>query len=244
MLEAVANCKLWIRPLRGKRPIVSDLSNDPTYSLALFQACGENVGLGLECRRNSLVVVDVDKRHDKDGFRFLPDWVQMRAGIVVKTPGGGKHFYFKAKNPKKLCGRRPGLDFKWKGYVVAPPTKGYIVERFGELCEWPLKASVEKRMGREVKSLGFLVVSKRCLLRLGWTPCGETDKGFLWRRPGKSRGVSGVLFKNSGIFYCFTTSDKVLREGFYRPRALRKIARLNQSRDRLMEAGGLPWHSN
>ena len=44
------------------------------------------------------------------------------------------------------------------------------------------------------------------LTKHGWTKVYETDEYEQWRRPGKTDGVSGSLYKNSHLFKCFTSN--------------------------------------
>jgi hypothetical protein len=95
--------------------------------------------IGIPCRQNGLIVVDVDvagATHKNDGREFWLNFVQSN-GIpqtyTVRTPSGGFHFYFKlptSVNPETLlvpAGLAPGVDIKWNGWVGAPPTPGYDI---------------------------------------------------------------------------------------------------------------------
>ena len=94
--------------------------------------------VGLPCRHNRLVIIDVDApsdQHKHDGRQWVKDnedkYPELFQTYRVETPSGGCHFYFKLPihfdeilffPPKSLA---PGVDVKWNGYVVAPPTKDY-----------------------------------------------------------------------------------------------------------------------
>lgn len=93
--------------------------------------------IGLPCRQNRLVVIDVDvagPTHQYDGREF---WAKFSAenGIpqtyTVQTQSGGFHYYFwlpESVNPDTFSPPdelAKGVDVKWNGWVGAPPTPGY-----------------------------------------------------------------------------------------------------------------------
>ena len=97
--------------------------------------------VGLPCRVNRLVILDVDvpsENHTHDGRQWIKDnwdrFPELAKTYRVNTPSGGSHFYFKLPAfvdealfmPKGAIVR--GVDIKWNGYVVAPPTAGYEPE--------------------------------------------------------------------------------------------------------------------
>lgn len=95
--------------------------------------------IGIPCRQNKLIVVDVDvagPTHKKDGREFWSNFVQ-EYGIpetyTVRTPTGGFHFYYslpESVNPDTFsppAELAAGVDIKWNGWVGAPPTTGYDV---------------------------------------------------------------------------------------------------------------------
>ena len=94
--------------------------------------------IGIPCRPNRLVILDVDvpsKSHAFDGRQWIKDnwnnYPELASTYSVNTPSGGQHFYLRLPphidefvfNPRKAIVR--GVDVIWNGYVVAPPTKGY-----------------------------------------------------------------------------------------------------------------------
>jgi hypothetical protein len=78
---------------------------------------------GLDCGKSQLVVLDVDKRADKDGVASLMQLelehgANLRETFTVTTPSGGKHHYFHGEAGSSN-GFRTGLDLKSEGgYVV------------------------------------------------------------------------------------------------------------------------------
>ena len=87
---------------------------------------------------SSIFVVDVDPRHGGD----LAPYGLLPATWVVRTGGGGWHFYFKGIQSCRT-GIVPGVDIKGEGgYVVAPPSghpsgSQYVVEVETEVTDPP-----------------------------------------------------------------------------------------------------------
>lgn len=86
----------------------------------------------------SLLVLDVDPRHggqdSLDRVGLIPECP------IVKTGGGGTHFYLRGK--AKCCNIAPGLDVKAEGgYVVAPPS---IHPDTGQVYAWIPEMSPSK----------------------------------------------------------------------------------------------------
>ena len=95
--------------------------------------------IGIPCRENRLVVIDVDvagEAHKDDGREFWANFC-VEYGIprtyTVQTRSNGFHFYFELPDtlnldtfrpPAKLA---PGVDVKFRGWVAAPPSPGYVI---------------------------------------------------------------------------------------------------------------------
>lgn len=102
--------------------------------------------IGLPCKQNGLVVVDVDvagTTHQYDGREYWQKFSE-EFGIpptyTVSTPSGGFHYYFKIPAsvnpdtfhpPDELA---QGVDIKWNGWIGAPPTQGYNIV-WGDLTQ-------------------------------------------------------------------------------------------------------------
>ena len=90
---------------------------------------------------SGLEVVDLDVRDGRDGiaaFEALRDGREIHSGPVVRTVSGGRHLYLRASGEGTVrcnIGRlAPGIDVRAKGgYVIVPPSPGYMFERHGEL---------------------------------------------------------------------------------------------------------------
>ena len=102
--------------------------------------------VGIPCRQNRLVILDVDvpsKAHAFDGRHWVKQnwdvYTELQDTYKVTTPSGGCHFYFRIPDHIDENIFRPvasivkGVDVKWNGYVVAPPTLGYKPVR--RLCD-------------------------------------------------------------------------------------------------------------
>lgn len=90
-----------------EKQIVSWFTQNPNYNYGV--ACG-----------NGLVVVDIDVSEDKNGFGELAKLGDMPPTVVVDTPTGGRHYYFRAGDemPPNKNGLRPGIDIRGDGYYV------------------------------------------------------------------------------------------------------------------------------
>lgn len=94
--------------------------------------------IGLPCRQNRLVVIDVDvagPSHQHDGREYWANFCRdhgIQDTYTVQTRSGGFHYYFwlpEAVNPDTFSPPdelAPGVDVKWNGWVAAPPTPGYM----------------------------------------------------------------------------------------------------------------------
>lgn len=120
-------CKPAKHPLILKG--VNGASTDPD-KIKRWWAMWPQANIGIRTGRESgLLVLDVDPRNGGD--RSLAQLQSLNGNLpytlVVKTGGGGGHFYFRYPGPIRLKGKLsefPGLDIKADGgYVVAPPSR-------------------------------------------------------------------------------------------------------------------------
>lgn len=93
--------------------------------------------VGIHARINRLVIIDVDVPSASHKHNGMPLWKEIVAGdasfrtCTVTTPSGGFHCYYKLPDyinadvfsPPGQLGL--GVDVKFNGYVIAPPTNGY-----------------------------------------------------------------------------------------------------------------------
>jgi RecA-family ATPase len=80
----------------------------------------------------ALVVIDVDKKHDKNGYEVLRELAdsgnRLVSTLAVKTPSGGKHLYYSVDRGKNIRSGADvlgvGVDIRADGgFVVAPGSK-------------------------------------------------------------------------------------------------------------------------
>lgn len=89
-------------------------TNDPYLAIKWFEK-NPHLNLGIACAMSRLVVFDVDHRSGGNPQGLAPT-------LTIQT-GDGFHFYYDAKPGAKFPGKlRQGVDIKFNGYVVAPPS--------------------------------------------------------------------------------------------------------------------------
>jgi Bifunctional DNA primase/polymerase, N-terminal/AAA domain len=114
-------------PLAGSRGYL-DATLDDAKIRALFEHSDYNVAIA--CGASGLVVMDEDvplafTKYAETVGETVP------TTRVVRTPSGGRHFYFAAPPDVEIGNRAgvlPGIDVRGRGgYVVAPDSPGYSV---------------------------------------------------------------------------------------------------------------------
>ncbi len=80
-----------------------------------------DMNVGIACEMSGLLVIDIDYRNlTKSSWAFAKE---LYADTMIVETGDGVHLYFTAPKglsmPAKLD---DGIDVKYKGYVVAPPS--------------------------------------------------------------------------------------------------------------------------
>lgn len=134
----------------GKQPLTAHGFHMATIDLAQVERWWQltpvaNVGIPTGSP-SGLVVIDIDKRRDGDGFRAFSRATE--AGLAgdwawtVRTPSGGMHAYFPATpGADQRCWSVPNrrIDFRGDGgYVVAPPSA--VTQPDGTACRYELVA--------------------------------------------------------------------------------------------------------
>ena len=130
-------------PCKGKVPLTphgfKDATTDPATLMTLFaQPCNLAIRTG-----QGLCVLDIDVRPSRDGHETLHQWEAQHAPLPrtrsVKTPSGGEHYYFTGPIPcpsKTKLGL--GIDLKADGgYVLAPPSEGYVLDEDAPVAMMP-----------------------------------------------------------------------------------------------------------
>ena len=101
--------------------------------------------LGIACKQSNIVVIDIDYRNGGQ----KQDW--MNDTYTVKT-GDGLHLYYQADQDMEFRSNAgDGIDVKWKGYVMAPPSvhpNGSIYEVINQM---PVSAMSDELMDEVLK---------------------------------------------------------------------------------------------
>lgn len=104
-------------------------SNDPEVVREWWTRSPES-GIGLYLAKSGLIAVDVDPRHN--GYDTLAtvtaEHGPLDSLIVSRTGSGGDHRLFAAPEglrsaPGRVGPKGGGIDLKWQGYIVLPPSK-------------------------------------------------------------------------------------------------------------------------
>lgn len=147
-------------PPGGKRPEPGwhDAQIRDARQLAERWRPGDNIGVG--CRANGIVVLDLDRKDGVDGVAVLTALCERRgqpwpATLTVVTPNNGMHLYFRlppgriiGSTSKGTSGLGPGIDTRgpgraFGGFVVGPDSlvdgRRYAVDAAGPavLAELP-----------------------------------------------------------------------------------------------------------
>lgn len=99
-----------------------------------------NVAIACGAVSGNLVVIDVDNKNGKSGDLSIDIWESEHGDfpdtVVAHTGSGGKHYYFRVKDPKAFKNRVeaiPAVDIRGDGaYVVAYPS----VHENGKMYTW------------------------------------------------------------------------------------------------------------
>lgn len=139
-------------PVKGKLPLVmwqDEATTDEDHIRVWWEQQFPEAGVAI-VTGSGLVVLDVDAKNggleSLDAlFKEYADKLPEAGTPVVRTGGGGLHFYFSTeKELRNRTGVRPGIDIRGDGgYVVAPPSPhasgtAYVWEDdSGTLAPWP-----------------------------------------------------------------------------------------------------------
>lgn len=129
---------------RDKKPLTTNGFKAATTDAAIIRAWWAktpDANIGLDVGRAGLVVIDLDKRGDRDGFAEWDELVQrhqLQATTYTSlTGGGGKHLLFQAPAEVEIhnsAGKlASGIDVRANGgYIVLPPS----IHPSGKAYEW------------------------------------------------------------------------------------------------------------
>lgn len=125
----------------GKHPIYKDwMSGNFPPQPDQWITHGWRGNIGILVQQSKLLVIDIDPRNGgDDGWeRYCADYGAPPPTLIASTGGGGKHYYFitpdewRPNLPALNKNLAPGVDFKWNGFVVAPPS----LHRSGQKYQW------------------------------------------------------------------------------------------------------------
>lgn len=134
---ALAFRGMWVFPVRGKLPTTEhgflDAVTAPNLDDAdavrdLFAQQPSATGIGVDCGRSGLLVVDLDGPQAEEAWkdRQLQHGEVETLAVATGRPDGGRHLWFstrdaRARNSTKKIGA--GIDTRGRGgYVIAPPS--------------------------------------------------------------------------------------------------------------------------
>ncbi len=110
-----------------------DASAHPEELTGLF-ADRDDCNIGLSCSESGLAVVDIDLDLDtpqgSEAFDVFVEKHPLPATYTQKTPGGGRHFFYKVRNGALYKGKLPSVpgqnvsagEIKHNGYVLLAPS--------------------------------------------------------------------------------------------------------------------------
>lgn len=89
-----------------------------------YNGAWATAGIGIDCGKSGIVVIDADAKDDTDGIANLEALGLPRAVLVVKTPGGGEHRYYAAADVPVRNSQgtlAPAVDVRGDGgFIFAP----------------------------------------------------------------------------------------------------------------------------
>lgn len=133
--------KRWkIIPLKNgtKEPAISNwknLATDNFETIMRWEKQFDKPGWGLYAEGSGLIIVDTDLKHDgPNEFKKLTKEMGDISTLTSNTGGGGNHYIYAFKNKKgKIKGFiTKGIDIKFNGYIVLPPS----IHPNGNFYEW------------------------------------------------------------------------------------------------------------
>ena len=111
-----------------EEPLISDWQEKATWDEAQIREWwrkwpNANIGIATgQCRDGYFVVLDYDPRKGGDWEKRLSAGM-LHSTWIVKTPSGGRHFYYQTPRPMPSVELEPGVYLKGMGdYVVATPS--------------------------------------------------------------------------------------------------------------------------
>lgn len=110
----------------GKRPLVKswkDVATTDPQTIRDWWTRWPDANIGWEPESNGLCVIDIDKRKphfDQDRF----DALGLPPTLIIQTPNGGEHWYYRGSLPPSVEKLAPGVDTRGRNsYVLLPGSK-------------------------------------------------------------------------------------------------------------------------
>jgi replicative DNA helicase len=215
-------------------------------------------GIGIQCGycSGSLEVLDIDTKYDETGTLWEEFQDLLREHFpetfpTVRTPSGGAHVYYRAEKPPEesanvelayeKTGKNATIETRTQGgYIVAPPTPGYTMER-GSLDKIPTLSKDERRLLHALAKSFDLTPPKetpaekaytktegklpgtdynergdvlRLLYARGWTVTDTGGDRVNLTHPHGKNATSGNYRRSTNTVYIFSTStDLPANEG-------------------------------
>lgn len=177
---------------------------------------GTQYNIGLPCKDNNILVLDVDPRNggDESLKEIIKKHGDLPKTISAKTGGGGYHYFFNHPNCKiktKLEGY-PGIDIKSNGYIVVAPSihpSGGIYEwthdpenvNLADIPEWLLNL-IEKKSKRCVN----IKKSKNKTTKYGQTVLSNS---FFYLLNANKGNRNNTLSKCALNIFCFVLGGEI-----------------------------------
>lgn len=124
-----------IRIIPGTK-VTHDRQGDVEKYFPYKELLAHRIPAAIPAKPNGIVIIDIDvpgATHKHDGTIWWRSFVEehkIPATYTVATPSGGFHFYYRLPDYALQTFRAPGalalgVDIKWDGYGICPPTEGY-----------------------------------------------------------------------------------------------------------------------
>ena len=98
---------------------------------------GGAVAIGVPCRPNGIVVVDVDLYKDGVDVWLEENKHWLEGTLTHSTPGGGLHFIFEDPGGRLPGALAPGVELKVNGFINWPGAAGYEVKMKATILPFP-----------------------------------------------------------------------------------------------------------
>jgi len=152
LAKSYAEMRFWVLPLEhlGKKPITPNGYKDATRGQEKIEHYWDiqpDSNIGISCEPSGIIGIDCDY-DEKKGYDGLKTLLEIEENInsplpktvIVDTPRGGCHFYFKVPENFTPKGKLANsIDLKFNGYLVAP---GSSISLNGNIKEYRFKDNI------------------------------------------------------------------------------------------------------